>query len=441
MLKPTAAPTSARTHFSLALLALVYVFSFIDRTVVAVLIEPIKHEFGVSDTQVGLLTGLAFAVLYAGLAVPVGMLADRGNRRNIVAACCAAWSAATMVCGMAQSFWVLVLARMSVAVGEAGGMAPSIALVSDMYPKERRSLAISLFMMGPHLGGLVGLGLGAWIAQHYGWRATFLWFGAPGLVLALLVWLVVREPRRGAFEAAPSLAAAGNGKSQVLALLKIPAFRYVCLACGIAGVSGYGYGVWTPSFLVRTHGMSIAHAGLIFGVVGGAGSVAGALFSGLLCDRLVKRDKRWQIGLPMLGVAFGIPAALAFFLWPAGGHWAVGSVLVPHAIAFAFAFAFFASWWPSLSYSAISHMVAANQRSVAAATLNLFLTMFGLGLGPLVTGFMSDLLVPRFGQEGLRYALAAVMCLMLGSVVLYWMAIRPYRASVESMSIPAYSPN
>ncbi|MFC4931478.1 spinster family MFS transporter [Massilia sp. GCM10023247] len=441
MLKPTVAPVPARTHLSLALLALVYVFSFVDRTVVAVLIEPIKAEFGVSDTLVGLLTGLAFAVLYAGLAIPVGVLADRGNRRNIVAVCCAAWSAATMVCGMAQSFWVLLVARMSVAVGEAGGMAPSIALVSDMYPKERRSFAISLFMMGPNLGALVGLALGGWIAQHYGWRATFLWFGAPGVLLALLVWLVVREPKRGAFEAAPSKAAAGTSKSQVLALLKIPAFRYVCLACGIAGASGYGYAVWTPSFLVRTHGMSIAHAGLIFGVIGGIGSVAGSLFSGLLCDRLVRRDQRWQIGLPLTGVALSIPAALAFFMWPAGSAWAVGSLLVPHAIAFAFAFAFFASWWPALSYSAISHMVAANQRSVAAATLNLFLTMFGLGLGPLVTGFMSDQLIPRFGQEGLRYALAGVMCLMLASVVLYWMAIRPYRSSLESMSAPAYSPN
>lgn len=444
MLKSAAPRIPVRTHFSLALLALVYVFSYIDRTVVAILIEPIKREFGVSDTLVGLLTGLAFAVLYAGLAIPVGALADRSNRRNIVAVCCAAWSAATMMCGMAQSFWALLLARMSVAVGEAGGMAPSIALVSDMYPKERRSLAISLFMMGPHLGGLVGLALGGWIAQHYGWRATFLWFGAPGVLLAVLVWLVVREPRRGAFEtpaAAPRCDAAGTSKSQVLALLKIPAFRYVCLACGIAGVSGYGYAVWTPSFLLRTHGVSIAHAGLIVGVIGGIGSVAGSLFSGLLCDRLVKHDKRWQIGLPLVGVALSIPTALAFFMWPAGGHWVVGSVPVPHPVAFAFGFAFFASWWPALSYSAISHMVAPNQRGVAAATLNLFLTMFGLGVGPLATGFLSDLLIPRFGQEGLRYALAAVMCLMLASVVLYWMAIRPYRSSVESMGLPAYRPN
>jgi MFS family permease len=431
---------SWRTHLSLALLALVYVFSHIDRQVVAILIEPIKREFGVSDTVMGLLTGLAFAVLYAGLAVPVGKLADRSNRRNIIAVCCGLWSMATMACGMAQAFWVLLLARMSVAVGEAGGMAPAISLVSDLYPKQRRSLAITLFMMGPHLGVLIGLALGGWIAQHYGWRATFLWFGAPGVLLALLVALIVREPRRGGFDAPAAAASAKPDKSQILALLSIPAFRYVCVACGIAAVSGYGYAVWTPSFLVRTHGMSIAHAGLVFGTISGIGSVAGSLLSGLLCDKLVQRDQRWQLGLPLMGVALSIPAALAFFLWPAGGHWTVGAVTVPHPIAFAFAFSLFASWWPALSYSAISHMVPSGQRGVAAATLNLSMTLFGLGIGPLATGFLSDLLVPLYGQEGLRYALVGAMSLMVVSAILYGKAMKPYRSRVESMNSPAYNP-
>jgi MFS family permease len=444
-MQPSTPPlVSARAHLSLALLALVYVFSHIDRQVVAILIEPIKREFGVSDTVMGLLTGLAFAVLYAGLGVPVGKLADRSNRRNIIAVCCAVWSMATMACGMAQTFWVLLLARMSVAVGEAGGMAPAISVVSDLYPKHRRSLAITLFMMGPHLGVLVGLALGGWIAQHYGWRATFIWFGAPGVVLALLVWLLVREPRRGGFDAparaAPAQAPASADKSQVMALLSIPAFRYVCVACGIAGVSGYGYAVWTPSFLVRTHGMSIAHAGLVFGVTSGIGSVAGSLLSGLLCDKLVQRDQRWQLGLPLLGVALSIPAAMAFFLWPAGGHWTLGAVTVPHPIAFAFLFSLFASWWPALSYSATSHMVPSHQRGMAAATLNLFITLFGLGIGPLATGFLSDLLIPLYGQQGLRYALAGAMSLMVISAILYGMAMVPYRSRVESMSSPAYNP-
>ncbi|WP_232229987.1 spinster family MFS transporter [Polaromonas glacialis] len=430
-----------RTHLSLALLALVYVFSYIDRQVIAILIEPIKHEFGASDSQIGLLTGLAFGLLYAALGVPVGKLADRYNRRAIVAVACGLWSLATMACGFAGHFWQLLLARMSVAVGEAGGMAPSISLVSDLYPPKQRSLMISLFMMGPHFGVLIGLALGGWIAQHYGWRATFIWFGAPGMLLAALVYWLVREPRRGGFEtvAAAVQAPAQAAESlwaQVRRLLAITAFRRLALACGMAGVAGYGYGVWTPSFLVRTHGLSIAQAGLLFGVASGVGAVAGALSSGWLCDRLVRRDVRWQLGLPLLGVVVSIPCAIAFFVWPTTGVWMLGSLAVPHAMAFAMLFGFFASWWPSLSYSATSHMVGANERSVAAALLNFFVTLFGVGAGPLVTGIVSDLLTPVFGVQALRWSLVCVMLLMIPTAWLLAAALNPYRARLTQMASP-----
>lgn len=428
-----------RTHLSLALLALVYIFSYIDRQVVAVLIEPIKSEFGASDSQMGLLTGLAFGLLYAALGVPVGKLADRYNRRAIVAVACALWSLATMACGMAAQFWQLLLARMSVAVGEAGGMAPSISLVSDLYPPKQRSLMISLFMMGPHLGVIIGLALGGWIAQHYGWRATFVWFGVPGLVLAALVYLLVREPRRGGFEAPGVMEQAQRQPAesmwkQVGRMLRITAFRRLAFACGLAGLAGYGYGIWTPSFLVRTHGMSIAHAGLVFGVASGFGAVAGALTSGWLCDRMVARDVRWQLGLPTLGVAVSIPCAIAFFLWPTTGYWALGTLLVPHAMVFALLFAFFASWWPSLSYSATSHMVGAHERSVAAALLNFFVTLFGVGAGPLVTGMVSDLLTPMLGVQALRWSLVCVMLFMVPTAVLMGMALKPYRERLAQMA-------
>ncbi|MGH8830616.1 MAG: spinster family MFS transporter [Polaromonas sp.] len=432
-----------RTHLSLALLALVYIFSFIDRQVIAILIEPIKSEFGTSDSQMGLLTGLAFGLLYAALGVPVGKLADRYNRRAIVAVACGLWSLATMACGFAGHFWQLLLARMSVAVGEAGGMAPSISLVSDLYPPKRRSFMISLFMMGPHLGVLIGLALGGWIAQHYGWRATFIWFGAPGLLLAALVFLLVREPRRGGFETAAATAQMQPQPqpqplesmwTQVRRLLAITAFRRLAFACGLAGLAGYGYAIWTPSFLVRTHGMNIAQAGLQFGVASGVGAVAGALSSGWLCDRLVARDVRWQLGLPMLGVIVSIPCAIAFFLWPTTGHWALGPLQVPHALVFALVFAFFASWWPSLSYSATSHMVGSNERSVAAALLNFFVTLFGAGAGPLVTGMVSDMLNPILGAQALRWSLVSVMLLMIPTAWLLGRALNPYRERLAQLS-------
>ena len=434
-----------RTHLSLALLALVYIFSYIDRQVVAILIEPIKNEFGATDTEMGLLTGLAFGLLYAALGVPVGKLADRKDRRAIVAVACGLWSLATMACGFAGQFWQLLIARMSVAVGEAGGMAPSISIVSDLYPPKQRSFMISLFMMGPHLGVLIGLALGGWIAQHYGWRATFIWFGVPGLLLAALVFLFVREPRRGGFETAEAMEQLQQQPvesmwKQLRRLLGITAFRRLAFACGLAGMAGYGYGIWTPSFLVRTHGMSMAHAGLLFGVVSGLGAVAGALTSGWLCDRLVARDVRWQIGLPMLGVIVAIPCAIAFFMWPTTGHWMLGSLQVPHALVFALVFAFFASWWPSLSFSATSHMVGSNERGVAAALLSFFLTLFGVGAGPLVTGMVSDLLTPMFGVEALRWSLVCVMLFMVPTAVLMAMSLKPYRERLEQMRPPSLRP-
>lgn len=425
-----------RTHLSLALLALVYIFSFIDRQVIAVLIEPIKREFGASDTQMGLLTGLAFGLLYAVLGVPVGRMADRLNRRNIVAVCCGLWSLATCACGLAAQFWQLLLARMSVAIGEAGGMAPSISVVSDLYPKSRRSLAISLFMMGPHFGVLIGLALGGWIAQQYGWRTTFMAFGLPGMVLALLVWWWVQEPRRGAFEQTNAATAPSTESiwQQVGRLLGLLPFRRLALACGLAGLAGYGYGVWIPSFLVRTHGLSLAQAGLLFGVASGVGAVVGSLFSGWMSDRLNRADERWQLRLPTIGLLLALPSAWAFILWPEGGHWMVGGLRVPHAVAFAPVFAFFASWWPSLSYSAVSQMVSATERSVAAALLNFSVTLFGNGLGPLITGMLSDLLWPRLGDQALRWALVVLMGLMLPSALFMWSAIQSYRDRLKALA-------
>ena len=436
MSSPNAPVLTWRTHLSLVLLALVYIFSFIDRQVVAVLIEPIKREFGATDGQMGLLSGLAFGLLYAVLGVPVGKLADRYNRSRIVAVCCGLWSLATLACGLAVQFWQLLLARMSVAIGEAGGMAPSISVVSDLYPKERRSLVISLFMMGPHFGALVGLALGGWIAQQYGWRSAFVAFGIPGMLLALCVWWWVNEPRRGGFDGLVHAEVVSEPLwRQVRRLMGLTAFRRLCLACGLAGLAGYGYGVWIPSFLVRTHGVTLAQAGLLFGVGTGLGAVLGSVFSGWLCDRLVQRNERWQLGLPALGMALALPCALGFILWPQGGAWMLGSLRVPHALVFAPMFAFFASWWPSLSYSAVSQMVEAHERSVAAALLNFFITLFGSGFGPWVTGLLSDRLMPQLGSDALRWSLVCLMGLMLPAALWTLAAMRPYGARRQRLGM------
>lgn len=434
---PTTSPPQVnwRTHLSLALLALVYIFSFIDRQVLSILMEPIKQEFGATDTEMGLLSGLAFGLLYAVLGIPVGRLADKYNRRNIVAICCGIWSLATMACGFATQYWHMLVARMSVAIGEAGGMAPSISAVSDLYPPKMRSFAISLFMMGPNLGTLLGLVLGGVVAQYFGWRAVFLFFGIPGVILSVIVYFVVKEPVRGGFE--PEKSPANSTSTpvipkesmfrQVLRLLAMKPLRNVCLAGGIAGIAGYGYGVWAPSFFIRTHQMSIAEAGLVFGLASGLGAVFGAMFCGWLSDRLTQRDARWQLGLAALGTACAVPAGIALFSWPASDFWMLGSIKVPHAMGFALVFGFFASWFATLSYSAISQMVMASERSVAAALLNLFMTLLGVGLGPLITGALSDHFTAIHGSDGLRYALIAVVTLLSFTVVLFALAINPYK--------------
>lgn len=195
--QPLGNVTGWRRHYLLLVLLLVYGVSMIDRQIMGVLIQPIKQEMGVSDSAMGLLTGLAFALFYSILAVPFGRLADRCNRRNLIAWCCAGWSMATGLCGMAMGFWSLTAARVGVAVGEAGSTAASTTMIADVYPPEQRSRAMSVFSLGPHLGSLVGLGVGAWIAQHYGWRSAFLWLALPGVLVALLLRLTCREPERG----------------------------------------------------------------------------------------------------------------------------------------------------------------------------------------------------------------------------------------------------
>lgn len=430
-----------RTHLSLALLALVYIFSFIDRQVLSILLEPIKQEFGASDTQMGLLTGLAFGLIYALLAIPVGRLADTHNRRNIVALCCGAWSLATAACGFATQYWHMLIARMSVAVGEAGGMAPSISIVSDSYPPKMRSFAISLFMMGPNLGTLLGLVIGGMVAQYYGWRSVFLAFGIPGVILALLVYLFAKEPARGAYEApkvAPVAAAPREPMlKQVSRLLRMKTMRYLCLACGMAGVAGYGYGVWAPTFFIRLHDMSISHAGLVFGLASGSGAVLGAMFCGWLSDKLTQRDVRWQLRLAAIGTFCAVPAGLAVFFWPVSDFWMLGSIKVPFSMVFAVLFGFLGAWFPTLSYSAVSQIVTASERSVAAAVLNLFMTLLGVGVGPLVTGVLSDYFAQTHGTAGLRWALSGVTCMFLLTALFFALAISPYKQRLEQVKTAA----
>ena len=434
-----------RSHYALLMLLFVYTMSFIDRQIMGILVQPIKQEFGVSDTAMGVLTGLAFAVFYSALAIPFGRYADRSNRRNFVAYCCAAWSVMTGLCGMATGFWSLALARMGVAVGEAGGGAPSISMIADHYPPQQRGRAMSVYMLGPQIGILLGLTLGGWIAQHHGWRAAFLVMSIPGVLAALLLRFTAVEPRRGQWDA-PGSVPVGVAAEPLSTLLRdlwaSRAFVRISVACILMSFTGYGIGIWTPAFLVRSHGMSLQGAGIVMGLVGGIFAMLGALTSGWMSDKLGRRDARWRLAVPMLGCLLTLPSGLAFFLMPAGDAWQIGGMLVPRALAFYVAFAFTAVWWTAPVYSVLAELIPAHRRSSGLAIFNLGMTMLGGGLGPLLVGALSDFLVPQYGNEALRWALAITTgaCFLLGMLAFIW-TLKPYAAErLTPASAPAPRP-
>lgn len=426
------------THWTLLVLLLVYTMSFLDRQIMGILIEPIKREFDVSDTAMGVLSGLTFALFYSTLAIPFARYADRANRRNFVAWCCAAWSFMTVMCGVAGSYWTLALARVGVAVGEAGGTAPSITMVADHYPPQQRGRAMSVYMLGPQLGILFGLGLGGWIAHHHGWRQAFIWMGIPGIVAALLLRFTTVEPLRGRWEAARTPPPVGSMMDLARDLWRSKAFMRITWTGLTLGFAGYGIGIWTPAFLVRSHGMTLQSAGAVMGIFGGLAAVLGALMSGWLSDALAKRDPRWRLGVPVLGCLLALPCGLMFYLAPTGGQWTVAGMAVPHAIVWYLLFGITTVWWMAPAYAAMSDIIAANRRATALAFFNLGLTMLGGGLGPLVVGMLSDGLTPTHGAEALRWALIYTMAAYAVGIASMLAAIRPYdverRATLASQA-------
>ncbi|WEN42730.1 D-galactonate transporter [Thauera sp. GDN1] len=424
------------THYALAMLAIIYVFNYIDRLVISILIEPIKLEFGISDTQIGLLSGVAFAIFYTLFGLPFGRLADRIGRKPVIALACIAWSAMTMLCGVATSFAMLLLFRIGVAVGEAGGTAPSVAMVSDLYPPEKRSRALSVFLMGPSLGAVLGLGLGGWIAQEYGWRTAFIVIGAPGVLLGLLLWLTVRSPAVPVRPQPKAGAPKEDWRTTLREMLATPAFGLVVAAGTLAAVMGYAIGTWNPSFLIHSHGLTMQQAGLLVGLGGGICSTIGTLVCGSVADRLVARDPGWQLLIPVIGCAVSVPLGLAFYLWPADVAFHIGSLPVPEAFLFYLAFSFTAIWWSVPCFGAISHLFPPNRLAQATAIFVMSMTLLGVGLGPIIVGTLSDVFNPELGQEALRYALAASVLLYLVTAGCLLAAVGSYRRKLRANAVP-----
>lgn len=428
----TAAPHEAYTnryrYYVLALLTLGYVFNFVDRQVMTILIEPIKMEFGASDTQMGLLSGLAFALFYATLGIPVARLADRWSRRNVLAISMTTWSAVTALCATATGFWHLLLLRIGVGIGEAGGTPPSQSLLADYFPPEKRAFAQGILATAPNIGILVGLFGGALIAEAYGWRSVFLVFGIPGVLLAILIQLTIKEP----LKVTASASEEGAGLFSTLGnIFRLPSFAHIMVGVGFTGIAGYGLGVWSPSFLVRVHNMSLVDAGLYLGLIGVFGGGLGTISSGLLVDRLARRDKRWQLWFPAIGIFLALPTQLAFLLWPAEHRLVMGDVDLPFALVFMALSAVFASFWIAPSYAAVQNLVPQYWRTQASALMLLAINLLGMGLGPLLVGMLSDLL-SQFGDSSVRYGLSIGVSLSLVGGIAYLRGSTLYARAVEN---------
>jgi MFS family permease len=415
----------AYRYFVLSVLVLSYVLSFIDRQLMTILLEPIKAEFGASDTAMGFLTGFAFAIFYAVLGIPVARLADRWSRRNVLAISMVIWSAMTAACGMAGSFWQMAVLRVGVGVGEAGGTPPSHSLISSYFPARERSTAMGIYGSGSQIGVLLGMFGGAVIAETMGWRWAFFIFGLPGVLIGLLVFVVVREPPKAPAPVSTSM------MSDVMSLWQTPAFAIISFATAFTALAGYGMGTWFPSFLIRIHGLTLTEAGLTLGIVGTLGALIGAVSGGILCDRLTKIDSRWQLRVPSIGAGLSVVFLGLFLIWPESQQWRLGEYRVPVAVVFLFFGGIVSSFWIGPTYAAIQTLTPSHLRSQASALLLLLLNLIGMGLGPLVVGALSDLLAPALGAQSIRYAMLLSLVTVLIGSTLYWMGGNQYRNAVD----------
>lgn len=416
--------------YVLAVLTAVYAVNFIDRQLLVILQEPIKAELDLSDTQLGLLSGLAFSVLYVTCGIPIARWSESRSRRDVIAVAIAAWSVMTALCGMAQNYPQLLLARMGVGIGESGGSPPSHSMISDMYPPEKRSTALSIFFTGGNIGILGGFLLGAWFNELFGWRMAFLLVGLPGLLVALLVRLTVAEPQRGMTDTVRSSAPPPSIREAVRLLWSKRTFRYLCLACAMQSFGLYGMGNWFPSYLIRTLGMSIIEVGTWLAILAGGLGALGAVAGGYLTDYLGKRDRRWYLWVPLIAGIGIVPFALASFLTDSGA-----AALALNALPLFLSFMYVG---PTL---AVAHsLVGPRMRALTSAIMFFVLNLIGMGLGPMFTGLVSDLLAAQLGGESLRYALIATLGVAsVSTSLMYFAAARHLRAEVAPGNFSASS--
>ena len=396
----------------LALLLLAYIFNFLDRQILGILAQPIKADLHLSDTQFGAIGGLAFALLYSVLGLPLGYLADKTSRSGIIAGALALWSVFTALCGTAQGYWQLFLFRLGVGVGEAGGVAPSYALIADYFPLERRARALAIFSLGIPIGLSGGTLIGAYIAALVNWRAAFIVMGVAGLVLAPILRMAVRDRRGSPPTAQEPLARV------VATVARKPAFWLMALASAASSLSGYGLALWTPSVLMRSFGLDLLSTGNFLASLLLIGGCAGVLAGGWLADRLGAADRAWYAWLPAIAWLITAPTFAAGLLAP--NLWlAWPLLLIPNALNIL---------WLGPVTTAVQHLVPQPMRATASASFLLIVNLIGLGAGPLLIGRLSDALKATYGPDSLRNAAVACTGFYLVAALLVLLAAKSLRA-------------
>ncbi len=422
-------------RYALGLLFVVYVFNFVDRQILSILLEPIRQDIELNDTQLGFLGGIAFALFYATAGVPIARWADTGSRRTIIALGIAVWSGMTALTGLARGFGTLALARIGVGVGEAACSPPAHSLISDFFPPERRGTALSIYSLGIPVGAAIGTLLGGWVGEAFGWRVAFMVVGLPGLALALLVRLTLHDPPRGMSDREALLedrvdragketelreqnsADAENWREVLAFMIRLRSFRHLAMAGSLHAFVGYGAGLFNPAYFIRTHGLGLAEISTWFFFIGLTGAV-GTFLGGFLGDRFGGSDARWYMWIPAVGTFVGIPLSACLYLWP-----------VPEqALMFAFPAAIVGPMYLGPTFAITQGLVKVGMRAMASAILLFILNMIGLGLGPWFVGMLSDALVPAYGVNSLGTSLLWVVVIgNVWSTLHYLLAARTLR--------------
>lgn len=414
MSTPSSTKSDPHRNTVLAMLLVVYIFNFVDRQILSILAAPIQADLRLDDAEMGLLGGIAFALLYSTMAVPLAALADRSSRSWVIAISLAAWSGFTALCGLAQNFWHIFLARLGVGIGEAGGVAPSYALIGDYFPSERRATALSVYSLGIPIGSGLGVLMGGYIAATVDWRTAFFVVGLAGIVIVPIFKILVRD------KAKPTVADNARGevpdqptlRETAAVLARKRSFWFLSFGAAMSSMLGYGIAFWLPSLLIRSFGFDLVQASQFFGALLLIGGVAGVMAGGLLADRLGGRDRAFYSWLPGVGFFLGAPlfaagissddAQLAFVLF-----------LLPQALSYI---------WLGPVLSAIQHLVVPAARSTASALFLLINNLIGLGGGIYALGALSDFLTPIYAEEALRFSMLYALALYAVAAILMALA-------------------